>query len=51
MAWFRKNDTEDSARDMVGRNPTGRERRPSAGQRRKAARRLEQDLKGSKYER
>lgn len=36
-------------RDQVGRNPTGRERRSSAGRRGKAARRLERDLKDTEW--
>lgn len=37
-------------RDQIGRNPTGRERKSSAGRRAKAARRRERDLKGTEYE-
>lgn len=37
-------------RDTVGQNPTGRPRKASAGQRRKAARKLDRDLQDSPYE-
>lgn len=37
-------------RDMVGKNPTGRERKSSAGSRRKAANKLDRDLKGTDWE-
>jgi len=53
MGWRRKQEEfegTDSNRDMVGQNPTGRARRSSAGQRRKADRRLDRDLRGSKWE-
>lgn len=51
MGWRRKqNEPEDDGRDMVGQNPTGRERRSSAGQRRKADRRLDRDLRGTRWE-
>ena len=36
-------------RDPVGKNPTGRERRSSAGKRRQAERKLDKDLDGTKY--
>lgn len=37
-------------RDPVGKNPTERARRSSAGKRRQEANRLEKDLKGSRWE-
>lgn len=37
--------------DPVGLNPTGRPRKPSARRRRRVERALEQDLKGTQWER
>jgi len=37
-------------RDMIGQNPTGRERKSSAGQRRKAERKMDRDLSGTPYD-
>lgn len=37
-------------RDPVGNNPTGRARKSSAGRRGKAERRLDKDLKGTKFD-
>lgn len=37
-------------RDTVGDNPTGRPRKASAGRRRKVARKLDRDLRGTPYE-
>lgn len=54
MGWRRKQEEIeelDDGRDMVGQNPTGRPRRSSAGQRRKADRRLERDLRGTRWDR
>lgn len=55
MAIFNRNSGSGSEgakdpRDMVGQNPTGRERKSSAGKRRQAARRLDRDLEGTEYE-
>lgn len=37
-------------RNMIGQNPTGRERKSSAGKRRQAANKLEKDLRGTEWE-
>ena len=37
-------------RDKVGQNPTGRERKSSAGKRRQSERKSDKDLKGSEWE-
>jgi hypothetical protein len=45
-----KKKDEQDPRDRVGKNPTERERKSSAGSRRKAARKADKDLKGTKWE-
>lgn len=50
MRLFRKGNPTPDPRDPVGKNPTGRERRSSGRARRKAARKLERDLKGTPLE-
>ena len=52
MSLFKKkpNDGAKDPRDPVGQNPTGRARKSSAGSRRKAARKADSDLKGTKWE-
>lgn len=42
-----KPEPEDGGQDLVGQNPTGRDRKSSAGQRRKKERKL---FGGTKYE-
>jgi hypothetical protein len=44
-----KKDPAGGSRDPVGNNPTGRERKSSAGRRRKADAKTEKDLGGSKW--
>lgn len=36
-------------RDKVGDNPTGRERKPSAGKRRQAERKMDRDAEGTRW--
>ena len=43
---LRRGEPAEDPRDMVGQNPTGRERRSSSRSRRKASRKLERDLNG-----
>lgn len=50
MKLFKRNDPTPDPRDMVGQNPTGRERRSSSRSRRKAANNLERDLQGTEHE-
>lgn len=52
MAWGRKSSGEgaNDQRDKVGKNPTGRERKSSAGKRRQEARKIDRDLEGTQWE-
>lgn len=50
MKLFKRNEPTPETRDMVGLNPTGRERRSSSRSRRKAANNLERDLQGTAHE-
>lgn len=50
MKLFKRNEQTPDPRDMVGQNPTGRERRSSSRSRRKAANNLERDLQGTVHE-
>lgn len=46
----RRNPEGDDPRDPVGQNPTGRPRKSSAGSRRKAVRKMDRNLKNTKWE-
>lgn len=50
MGFFKKKEPAKDPRDMVGQNPTGRERKSSSRARRKAARKADKDLKGTPWE-
>lgn len=41
----------EDPRDKVGQNPTGRERKSSAGKRRQEERKADKDLEGTRWER
>lgn len=47
MGFFGKKDKEDGGQDLVGQNPTGRERKSSAGKRRQKDNKL---FGGTAYE-
>lgn len=45
-----KGDGPQDPRDPVGKNPTGRARKSSAGSRRKAEKKLDKDLEGTQWQ-
>lgn len=50
MGWLTPKRPEgDDPRDRVGQNPTGRERKSSAGKRRKEVRKMDRGLDGTRW--